>query len=154
MIINKKSKTNKNINEKVKLDCLNQPIKKTRMTPQKKVILDYIKTDRCHPNAERVFEAVKKEMPMITLATVYRNLNQLAEEGEIIRLEIDHEYRYDGFSKKHFHFICNNTGKIYDIENEDVIKYIKKKIPSEFEPEKISIILRGECKRNIIEDEI
>ena len=67
-------------------------------------------------NYELTIEAVKKDMPAISLATVYRNLNSLADNGEILKLEINGEAHYDGFCHLHSHFVCNECGKIIDIE--------------------------------------
>lgn len=41
----------------------------------------------CHPTADFVYEQMRKELPNISLATVYRNLNQLAEAGLIRKVE-------------------------------------------------------------------
>ena len=37
---------------------------------------------KTHPTAQQVYQAVKKDMPGLTLATVYRNLNAMAVAGE------------------------------------------------------------------------
>jgi len=56
-----------------------------RLTPQKTEILDFLRSTRIHPTSEQVYESVKKKIPMISLATVYRNLNNMADQ-EIIFL--------------------------------------------------------------------
>lgn len=119
---------------------------KTRKTPQKMAILKYLKGVRTHPTAEQVHKSVIKEIPTITLATVYRNLNSMADKGEILRLEIDHEYRYDAFCGSHIHFVCTNTGKIYDIEDKRVADLVNKSLPKGFYPESMTLILKGICK--------
>ncbi len=116
-----------------------------RNTPQRAKILEYLKSVRTHPTAEQVYKAVKKNMPSITLATVYRNLNLLAEKGDILRLEINHEYHYDGFSHDHIHFVCENTKKIYDIDDKEVLKFIMKRLGKNFIPSNVDVIIRGEC---------
>lgn len=89
--------------------------KKERLTNQKKVILDFLKSTRSHPSALEVFEEVKKKLPRISLGTVYRILKNLKEKGEI--LEIPSEiFRYDGETLPHPHFICQNCKKIFDVE--------------------------------------
>ncbi|MBC7073854.1 transcriptional repressor, partial [Candidatus Parcubacteria bacterium] len=45
-----------------------------RLTSQKKIILDYLKSVRTHPSAEEIFEKVRKRLPQISLGTVYRIL--------------------------------------------------------------------------------
>ena len=122
-----------------------------RNTIQKTMILKYVRSVRTHPSAEEVFNHVKKKIPNITLATVYRNLNTLAEKGIISRIEINHEYHYDYITKDHIHLVCKNTGEIKDIEDNEIIDSIKK-ILSKISKRKIklismNLILRGKCTK-------
>jgi len=88
--------------------------KQIRFTNQKIVVLDYLKKVKTHPPAEIIFQEVKKTLPRITLATVYRNLKELASEGLIQEIPAKAN-RYDGDISIHSHFICERCGKIYDI---------------------------------------
>lgn len=55
-----------------------------RMSKQRKKILDLVKSGRLgHPTAAEVYDEVRKSMPNISLGTVYRNLNMLADDGDI-----------------------------------------------------------------------
>ncbi|MFT4304643.1 MAG: Fur family transcriptional regulator [Candidatus Woesearchaeota archaeon] len=118
-----------------------------RLTIQKIKILDYLKKVKSHPNAEEVYNNVKKELPTITLATVYRNLNLLAEEGIIQRLEINHEYRYDAHCDNHQHFICTKSGKVFDIHDENINDYLMSKIDKDkFDTESVMVIYKGKTK--------
>jgi Fur family ferric uptake transcriptional regulator len=90
-------------------------IKKTRMTRQRRVILEEIRRQNNHPAADEIFERVRKRLPRISLATVYRNLDVLCELGEIQRLELSGATkRYDGVSKKHYHIRCVACGRVDD----------------------------------------
>lgn len=88
--------------------------KKERITSQKKIILDYLKSVKTHPSTETVFKAVKKKLPKISLGTVYRILNNLKEKREIqeIPAEVTH---YDGDTSQHSHFFCQKCSNIFDI---------------------------------------
>ncbi len=57
--------------------------KQTRMTKQRKAILKVLKHTDSHPTADWIYEKVREEIPNISLGTVYRNLNVLAELGKI-----------------------------------------------------------------------
>jgi len=72
-----------------------------------------------HPTAREVFEAAKKEMPKISLGTVYRNLKDLCEMGKVKAIKSDDivEVRYDAFLGTHSHFVCRYCGKIIDLYN-------------------------------------
>ncbi|NOX71400.1 MAG: transcriptional repressor, partial [Candidatus Micrarchaeota archaeon] len=118
-----------------------------RMTTQRILILDYLKSVKTHPTAEMVHEALVKKLPTLTLATVYRNLNLLAEEGKILRLEIGKEYHYDGFNHSHIHCVCTKCGKVLDVENSDVIINIDGEPAKGFMPHSAGIIIYGLCAR-------
>ncbi len=111
--------------------------KKTRMTKQRKAILNILKNTDIHPTADWIYEQVKKEIPNISLGTVYRNLNVLDEMGEIMVLDYGSSYsRYDGNPENHYHFKCENCGQVFDIDHE-VIDNLNKKL-DENTPFKVS----------------
>ncbi len=83
---------------------------------QRELILRVLHNNIVHPTADFVYELMKKEIPNISLATVYRNLNQLAEAGIIRRIEsLDGAVHFDHDTHKHYHFICIKCNKVYDI---------------------------------------
>lgn len=70
-----------------------------------------------HPTADEVFAVISKAYPNISRATVYRNLNQLADSGEILRVEVPNAPdRYDKTNFAHSHFLCKCCGRVYDCE--------------------------------------
>ena len=73
-------------------------------------------SERCdHPTANMVYEQLKLEMPRLSLGTVYRNLNQLADDGSLLRLPFPVE-RFDANTAPHPHFRCRKCGRVYDLE--------------------------------------
>ena len=89
--------------------------KKTRMTRQRRMILEEIRKLNSHPAADEIYERVRKRLPRISLGTVYRNLDVLCEMGEIQRLELSSSMkRYDGIAKKHYHIRCVCCGRVDD----------------------------------------
>lgn len=86
-----------------------------RATKQKMAILDFLRSKRAHYNAVQIHEAVQKQIPTISLSTIYRNLAQLIETGEIASVEAsDKCVFYDGYVDEHSHFVCERCKKIYD----------------------------------------
>ncbi len=86
-----------------------------KFSKQKKAILEFIRSKRRHYSATQIYDAVRKEIPNISLATVYRNLAQLIEDKEIISVETsDKCVYYDGFVENHSHFVCEGCKRIYD----------------------------------------
>jgi Fe2+ or Zn2+ uptake regulation protein len=89
--------------------------KKTRMTRQRRIILEEIRRNNNHPSAEEIYERVRQKLPRISLGTVYRNLDVLCEWGEIQRLELSGAIkRYDGIPKKHYHIRCVGCNRVDD----------------------------------------
>jgi Fur family transcriptional regulator, peroxide stress response regulator len=122
-------------------------LKTRRLTIQKVKILEYLKSVKTHPSAEEVYNNVKKDIPTITLATVYRNLNQMSDDGIIKRLEINHEYRYDAQEGNHLHFLCTKSGKIYDIEDEESHKFLLSRLDkNKFDTQSVNVIYTGVSK--------
>lgn len=117
------------------------------MTSQKIKILDYLKSVKTHPTAETIYEAVKKDLPAISLATVYRNLNLMAQQGKIIKLEINGEFRFDADMCFHQHGVCRSCGKIIDIPQKEISQYAMKKVQVKgFTPECVYVIFNGICR--------
>ena len=87
---------------------------------QRDLILKIVKENRIHPTVEWVHGEAKKKMPHIGMATVYRNLNILVDNGLIERISIPGEpVRFDGFTGEHFHMKCIKCGKLIDLSSED-----------------------------------
>ncbi len=89
--------------------------KKTRMTKQRRVILEELRRVNNHPAADEIYERVRKRLPRISLGTVYRNLDVLCEMGEIQRLNLSGPTkRYDGVPQKHYHIRCIDCDRVDD----------------------------------------
>ena len=90
-----------------------------RNTVQRKIILDIVKQMHSHPTVETVYQEVQKEYPSISKATVYRNLHQLAESGEIRAVILtDSPERFDDRLSRHYHFRCKACDTIFDVDME------------------------------------
>jgi Fe2+ or Zn2+ uptake regulation protein len=80
----------------------------TRMTRQRRMILEELRKLDFHPSADEVYALVRKRLPRISLGTIYRNLETLSELGEIQKLEFGGTIkRFDGYSEPHYHIRCN-----------------------------------------------
>ena len=97
------------------------------MTLQRQLILDTVKECYTHPNATEVYMLVK-EKHSISLATVYNNLNYLADNGFIKRVAIAGEAdRFDGNVSEHQHAVCNCCNKVYDVEVNGIREELERK---------------------------
>lgn len=99
-----------------------------------------------HPTAEDIYFSLKSEMPALSLATVYRNLSQLENDGKIIRINSGATARYDGNVAPHYHLTCLSCGGVFDVFMADDCGICKK--ASEVFDGKIishSVIFTGYC---------
>ena len=95
------------------------PPQPLRMTRQRREIVKELRRATTHPTADEVHRAVRRRLPRVSLATVYRNLEILAERGEIARLEaIEGKRRYDGNAEAHYHVRCSRCGRVSDVHIE------------------------------------
>ena len=86
-----------------------------RMTRQRRVILEELRKVNTHPSADEIYEIVRKRLPRISLGTVYRNLEILAESGDIQKLEPGCTLkRFDGNPMEHSHIRCVRCDRIAD----------------------------------------
>jgi len=89
---------------------------KRRMTRQRRLILETLRSMRTHPTAEELFQVVRQQMPRISLGTVYRNLDVLCRSGLALKLEsAGQQAHYDGDVGRHYHIRCVVCGKIEDV---------------------------------------
>ena len=90
-----------------------------KRSKQREAILEVVKSTKCHPTADWVYAEVRKQIPNISLGTVYRNLSMLAENGTIQKLNIGTSIEhFDGNPAGHYHVCCSECGRIDDIEAE------------------------------------
>ena len=92
-----------------------------RMTSQREIILEELKKTTSHPTADELYLQVKKRLPRISLATVYRNLEKMAELGLIQKIEAaGSQMRFDGNPEFHYHIRCIHCGKVDDLSIEPI----------------------------------
>lgn len=101
-----------------------------RYSKQREVIYRIVSNSYSHPNADEVYLEAKKEMPNISLGTVYRNLNSLCDNNLIQKIIVkDDSDHFDKTTDSHYHIICSNCHKITDIfflENSKLYETIEK----------------------------
>lgn len=88
-----------------------------RESKEREAIIKVLGQTTTHPSAAWIYQQVRKELPDIGLATVYRNLRSLKEAGEVCEM---HSHggtaRFDYNTKPHYHFHCDRCGRIMDLD--------------------------------------
>lgn len=117
-----------------------------RYSKQRELILNVV-NHLDHPSADEIYQKCTEMMPNISLGTVYRNLNNLVINSELIQIKgLDNVVRYDDTLIDHGHILCTKCHKITDIMDEDV-NSLKTKIKQKgFILEHYNISLIGICK--------
>jgi Fur family ferric uptake transcriptional regulator len=116
-----------------------------RHTRQKEAIRKaFIEADR-PLSLEEALASAQENHSGLGIATVYRNIKSLVEEGWLTPVEIPGDSpRYEIAGKKHHHhFHCNDCGKLYELE--DCVEYIKPKLPRGFRATGHEFFLYGIC---------
>lgn len=103
-----------------------------RITPQRYAVLKVLAQSENHPSAERIYEQLVADYPTMSPATVYKTINLLKKNGEILELEFSEmSNRYDGNKPyPHPHMICTKCGVIVDPPVDDFEK-LKSKMMEE-----------------------
>jgi Fe2+ or Zn2+ uptake regulation protein len=87
-----------------------------RFTEQRAAVFRFLSSTDVHPSADEVFLAVRRQLPGISLATVYKSLETLVGCGLAVKLTYsDGSARYDGRTDPHHHARCLRCGKVADI---------------------------------------
>lgn len=86
-----------------------------KQSKQRNLIYEVVHSSHDHPDAKTVLARVNQVMDSVNLATVYRNLTQLCEQGMIKRIPLDSGDRFDFNTTNHSHFYCKKCKCVFDV---------------------------------------
>ena len=120
-----------------------------KATHQREVILGIVLNCKNHPSTEYVYELTQKQVPSISLATVYKTLETFAIKGIISKtLTVEGQGRYDPNLDSHGHIYSSNSNEIIDYVDEElnavISDFFKKKKVKNFHIKKISLNIIGD----------
>ncbi len=96
-----------------------------RKTNQREILLRELTEHPTHPTADELYNKVKLILPRISLATVYRNLERLSQQGLISKISISgRQNRFDAIIKPHNHIFCIQCHRLDNIENNSIYEII------------------------------
>ncbi len=116
---------------------------------QREQILEVLKNTYSHPTAQELYALVHKNHPTISKSTVYRNINILVNNKQIIKISVvGRPDKYDYIHTNHNHAICNICGKVYDFEYNFNTQRIKDEIQKQTPIETFldCVTIEGICK--------
>lgn len=92
------------------------------VTEQRRAIYAVLAASREHPSAEKIHRAVRRRLPRLSLATVYKNLEALRAIGAVSDVNSLHEHgRYEaalpgtGAGQPHHHLVCIRCKRVLDL---------------------------------------
>lgn len=120
-----------------------------KATNQRLLVLKTVDDLNFHPTVEQVYEHILPYTPSISLATVYKNLETLAQAGLLKKVwSEDGQKRFDSRLENHAHIHCTNTKEIVDYHDQElnnlIINYFKSKKVNNLKIKNISLHITGE----------
>ena len=118
-------------------------------THQRQVIYRVAESMTGHPTPEAIYDRVKREIPSISLATVYKNLKTFVETGLMREMSLHHgSLRLDPNPHPHHHLICERCRSITDLPG-DAIEPVRLTgaLPEGFRVERHNVEIIGVCAR-------
>lgn len=118
-------------------------------TSQRVAVFDYLSGVEHHPTAEEVYRAVRRKLPKISLATVYKNLEKLVECGVASKLTYgDASARYDIRTDHHYHTRCLVCGSVQDFDSAEGAELLRRIAPDDgFTVKDYRLELLGHCRK-------
>lgn len=102
------------------------------MSKQRSEIMNVIRASGRHMTAEEIYLACREQGVKVSVATVYRNLGILAQEGQLRRVHVPGESdRFDFTVKPHSHILCDSCGQLVDIALEDIQAELEQRLGME-----------------------
>jgi Fur family peroxide stress response transcriptional regulator len=119
------------------------------LTHQRLVIYQELMRMGDHPAPEEVFERVRKQIPSLSLATVYNNIKTFVEHGLLQELSVHHgSLRLENNLMPHHHLVCTRCKAIEDLDEADFEPIrLRKTLPKGFALQRFSVEALGLCKR-------
>tara|TARA_B100001105_G_scaffold249582_1_gene236687 strand:+ start:25 stop:435 length:411 start_codon:yes stop_codon:yes gene_type:complete len=114
------------MNESIVQKCLSKGVK---LTDQRKIIAKVMTQSKDHPDVDELYKRVSKIDSKISIATVYRTVKLLEEEGIVAKHDFKgKKARYEELSESHHdHLIDVKTGEIVEFVDEE-IEILQKKV--------------------------
>ncbi len=116
---------------------------KIRPTNQRTAIIEYIlQKHKIHFTAAKLIKHLINKKINISLATVYNNLNELADKGILKKLFVNNDKMwFDTNLEEHYHFYDSENDKLIDIDKNQITFSKSPRIPNGKIKDSMSIII-------------
>jgi Fe2+ or Zn2+ uptake regulation protein len=119
-----------------------------RVTPQRQAIFGLLYGNDAHPTVESLFDRARRQMPTISLKTVYQTVHDLSALGEVRLLDLGTgSLRVDpNVEDDHHHLVCTSCGRVRDLPLEFAGLHVPSRYRREFTVDDVQVIFRGRCE--------
>jgi Fur family transcriptional regulator, peroxide stress response regulator len=117
-------------------------------THQRRVVYEAVVASHGHHSPEKIYAAVRRKIPSVSLATVYNNLRLFVERG-LLREVSPHASTLlvDGNLEPHHHLVCSRCKSVQDIEGEFIdFKRLSRQLPDGFDLTQPLVEVFGLCR--------
>jgi Fur family peroxide stress response transcriptional regulator len=116
------------------------------VTPQRIAIYEALVKSEEHPTPEMLFKKVKRSMPSLSLATIYKSLDALENLGLVQAVEIDSDSRrYDANMSRHHHLVCTKCRDVIDFYDDRLDRVKPSHTTHGFISQSITVKVLGLC---------
>jgi Fur family peroxide stress response transcriptional regulator len=117
-------------------------------TYQRQVIYETVMSLSGHPSAETIYERVRKRIPSISLATVYKNIRTFLASGAFQEVSLHHgSLRVEPNRRPHHHVVCVSCKSIQDLDDTDLEPVrLRDKLPRGFQVKRFAVDVLGICE--------
>lgn len=117
-----------------------------RPSAQRIAVTRFMTENPVHPSAEVIYDALVRDMPTLSLATVYNTLRVLVDTGAVTMLNVDtRNARYDLIMSPHAHLCCRKCGELYDVPLRSEIAMPLYADMHDFMIDEVDVCYRGLC---------
>ena len=116
-------------------------------THQRRVIYETVMSLHGHPSPELIYDGVRKKIPTISLATVYKNVRTFLDSGMLREVSFHHgSLRVEPNEHEHHHLVCVRCKQITDLAADSLAPVrVKERLPRGFKVTRISVDVLGIC---------
>ena len=121
---------------------------KLRKTPERFAILDMAMSFCEHFSADNLFQRMEEEAYHVSRATIYNTLDLLTDCGILRKHQFggnQSQYECVADAPNHHHLICTECGKIKEIKDTELLKYLNSKKYSSFAVSYYVLYIYGVC---------
>jgi Fur family peroxide stress response transcriptional regulator len=118
-----------------------------KVTPQRGAVYAMLAATDEHPTPEAIHHSVRELLPNLSLATVYKILDQFAAHGMLLKVSNPEQAaRYDARVDSHQHTVCAACGRIGDVVLEPLNRALERlPFPAGFHVSRVDVVLHGLC---------